>query len=154
MAFDRKTGTLWAADVGQGMWEEINIITKGGNYGWNIREGKHWFRPDGKDAPREDLIDPIWEYSHEVGKSITGGLVYRGTKVPELVGKYVYADYVTGLIWALEYDEKAGKVVANHSIPSEKQPVMSFGDDEKGEVYFTTPFGMLYRFASGPGVAK
>ena len=149
MAFDRKTGTLWAGDVGQNLWEEINIVKAGGNYGWNIRESKHWFRPDGNDAPREDLIDPIHEYHHDIGKSITGGCVYRGTRVPELVGKYIYADYVSGLLWALEYDEKAGKVIANYSLTGDKLPVMSFGEDELGDVYFTTPFGSLFRFRSG-----
>lgn len=149
MAFDQKTGTLWAGDVGQNLWEEINIIRSGGNYGWNIREAKHWFRPDGNDADRPDLIDPILEYHHSIGKSITGGSVYRGTRVPELVGKYIYADYVSGLLWALEYDEAAGKVRANYSLTGDKLPVMSFGEDEKGDVYFTTPFGSLFRFRSG-----
>lgn len=149
MAFDRETGLLWAGDVGQGLWEEIDIIRCGGNYGWNIREGKHWFRPDGNDAVRPDLIEPIFEYHHDIGKSITGGAVYRGTRVPELVGKYVYADYVSGLLWALDYDHAAGKVVANYSLTGDKLPVMSFGEDEKGEMYFTTPFGSLFRFRSG-----
>ena len=149
MAFDRKTGSLWAGDVGQNLWEEINIIKSGGNYGWNIREAKHWFRPDGNDADRPDLIDPILEYHHDIGKSITGGSVYRGTRVPELVGKYLYADYVSGLLWALEYDEATGKVVANYSLTGDKLPVMSFGEDEKGDIYFTTPFGSLFRFRSG-----
>ena len=149
MAFDHKTGTLWAGDVGQNLWEEIDIIKAGGNYGWNIREAKHWFRPDGNDADRPDLIDPILEYHHDIGKSITGGSVYRGTRVPELVGKYIYADYVSGLLWALEYDEAAGKVVANYSLTGDKLPVMSFGEDEKGDLYFTTPFGSLFRFRSG-----
>ena len=153
MAFDRKTGTFWAADVGQNLWEEINIIRSGGNYGWNVREAKHWFRPDGNDTNRTELIDPVWEYHHTIGKSITGGLVYRGTRVPELVGKYVYADYVTGLLWALDCDVASGKVKANYSLTGEKQPVMSFGDDEQGDVYFTTPFGMLYRFRSGVAAA-
>lgn len=148
MAFDRKTGTLWAADVGQNLWEEINIIEKGGNYGWNIREGKHWFRPDGNDTKPEGMIDPVWEYHHDIGKSITGGMVYRGKAVPELVGKYVYGDYVTGLLWALEHDGQ--KTVANYSItaPGDKLPIMSFGDDQAGEVYFTTTFGQLYKFES------
>lgn len=149
MAFDRETGLLWAGDVGQGLWEEIDIIRCGGNYGWNIREGKHWFRPDGNDAVRPDLIEPIFEYHHDIGKSITGGAVYRGTRVPELVGKYVYADYVSGLLWALDYDHAAGKVLANYSLTGDKLPVMSFGEDEKGEMYFTTPFGSLFRFRSG-----
>lgn len=148
MAFDRETGKLWAGDVGQGVWEEINIIEKGGNYGWNIREAKHWFRPDGNDTKSDSMIDPIWEYHHDVGKSITGGLVYRGQEVPELVGKYVYGDYVTGLLWALEHD--GTKTVANYSLKQkgDKLPIMSFGDDEAGEVYFTTTFGQLYKFKS------
>lgn len=152
MSFDRKTGTLWAADVGQNLWEEINIIKAGGNYGWNVREGRHWFRPDGNDGKRSDLIDPIFEYNHEVGKSITGGTVYRGTRVPELIGKYVYADYVSGRLWALDYDTVSGKVLGNYTLSPEEGgenlPVMSFGSDETGDVYFTTPFGSLYRFRS------
>jgi glucose/arabinose dehydrogenase len=152
LSFDQKTGTLWAADVGQNLWEEINIITAGGNYGWNVREGMHWFRPDGNDADRPDLIDPIFEYHHSIGKSITGGTVYRGSRVPELVGKYLYADYVTGRLWALEYDEKSGKAITNYSLTGENLPVMSFGTDESGDAYFSTPFGSLYRFRSG--VAK
>jgi hypothetical protein len=69
--------------------------------------------------------------------------------VPELSGKYVYADYVSGLLWALDYDQAAGKVVANYSLTGDKLPVMSFGEDETGDLYFTTPFGTLYRFRSG-----
>lgn len=148
LSFDSKTGDLWAADVGQNLWEEINIIQKGGNYGWNVREGKHWFRPDGRDVDRTDLIDPIYEYGHDIGKSITGGTVYRGTRVPELVGKYVYGDYVSGRLWALDYDVKAGKVKANYSLTGENLPMLSFGTDQSGDVYFTTPFGSLFRFRS------
>jgi glucose/arabinose dehydrogenase len=149
MAFDRETGALWCADVGQNLWEEIDLIVKGGNYGWNLREGNHSFGAKGTDA-RANLIDPIWEYDHQVGSSITGGLVYRGKKLPELVGKYIYADYITGKIWALKYDMKAGKVVSNEAIPSQKMPVVSFGEDEQGEVYFmiVTPDGKgIFRFA-------
>jgi quinoprotein glucose dehydrogenase len=149
MSFDSETGLLWAADVGQNLWEEINIIQAGGNYGWNIREARHWFRPDGNDAARPDLIDPIHEYAHDVGKSITGGGVYRGKRVPELVGKYVYADYVSGRLWALDYDITAKVVKANYSLTGENLPVMSFGSDETGDLYFSTPFGSLYRFRSG-----
>ena len=150
LAFDRKTGTQWAADVGQNLWEEINIITKGGNYGWNLREGMHPFGPEGSDG-RDDLIDPIWEYDHQVGLSITGGTVYRGAKLPELEGKYVYADYVSGKIWALKYDEDSKRVVSNEAIPSEqKLPIITFGEDEQGELYFTTVTANgkgIYRFA-------
>jgi glucose/arabinose dehydrogenase len=148
MAFDRETGTLWAADVGQDLWEEINLIVKGGNYGWNLREGMHPFGKKGT-GPRPDLIEPIWEYHHDVGKSITGGHVYRGKQVPELVGTYLYGDYITGLLWALRYDEDEQKVVANHPIRAEKLAVITFGEDERGEAYCTvvSPNGRgIYRF--------
>jgi quinoprotein glucose dehydrogenase len=151
MEFDRETGTLWAGDVGQNLWEEIDIITKGGNYGWAVRESAHAFGPSGS-GPKPELIEPIWEYDHQVGKSITGGLVYRGKKFPELAGKYLYADYVSGRIWALKYDESSGKVVTNEEIPAPAGafPIITFGDDEQGEVYFTivSPKGEgVYTFA-------
>ena len=111
MSFDRKTGDLWASDVGQNLYEEIDILKAGGNYGWNLREGLHPFGAKGVDV-RPDLIDPIWEYHHDVGRSITGGLVYRGKKVPELEGGYLYADYVSNRIWALWYDASKGRVIA------------------------------------------
>ncbi len=138
MSFDRQTGTLWAADVGQNLWEEIDLIVKGGNYGWNLRESKHEFAPN-ITGTGPGLIEPIWEYDHDIGKSITGGNVYRGKKFPELAGLYLYADYVSGRIWALKYDEAKKAVVANHTIPysGAALPIMSFGEDEAGEVYFT-----------------
>ena len=150
MDFDRETGLFWAADVGQDIWEEIDIIVKGGNYGWNLREGKHKFGRNGAE-PRKELIEPIWEYHHKVGKSITGGSVYRGKQIPELVGHYVYADYVSGKIWALKYDPETKQVTANREIPvTNVIPVMSFGTDQDGEMYFTTyardPGKSIYRF--------
>jgi glucose/arabinose dehydrogenase len=137
MAFDRKTGKLWASDVGQNLYEEIDIIEKGGNYGWSLREGLHPFGPNGV-RPNKDMIDPIWEYHHDIGKSLTGGTVYRGKKLPELEGHYIYGDYVTAKIWALRYDENKKRVVANRPIPDPNLPILSFGEDEPGEVYFLT----------------
>lgn len=145
MSFDRETGHLWAADVGQNLWEEIDIVVKGGNYGWNLREGLHKFGDKGSEA-RPDLIEPIWEYHHDLGKSITGGYVYRGKKVPALAGCYLYADYVSGKMWALKYDEKANKVVANYALQDEKMPIITYGEDEQGEVYCSDMFGFIYRF--------
>jgi glucose/arabinose dehydrogenase len=152
MAFDPVTKKLWAGDVGQDLWEEINIIVKGGNYGWNVREGKHPFGPSSA-KQRKDMIDPIWEYHHSIGKSITGGHVYRGKRVPQLAGRYVYADYVSGKIWALTYNERTGRVTANREIPGNKMPIITFGEDEAGEIYFciVSPTGQgVYRFSS-PG---
>jgi glucose/arabinose dehydrogenase len=143
MAFDRKTGVLWAGDVGQDTWEEIDLIVKGGNYGWNLREARNPFGERGVSS-RPDLIEPIWEYHHNLGKSIIGGTVYRGKQFPELDGAYLYADYVAGRAWALRYDPQKERVVANREITvPNKTPIMSFGEDEQGEVFLT--------FAAGNG---
>ena len=149
ISFDRKTGVLWCADVGQNLYEEINHLTPGGNFGWNRREGLHPFGAKGV-GPKPEFIEPIWEYHHDVGKSITGGTVYHGNRVPELEGHYLYADYVTNKLWALKYDDKQKRVVANRPILDKGVPVMSFGEDEPGDVYFMsyTPTGRgIYRFA-------
>jgi glucose/arabinose dehydrogenase len=153
IAFDRATGDLWAGDVGQDTWEEIDIIRRGGNYGWNLREAMHPFVPKDNpnkkgSPPRPDLIEPIWEYHHNIGKSITGGNVYRGKKVPELAGAYLYGDYVTGQIWALTYDRDKKLVTANRSIQQKGQPLFSFGEDEEGEAYFLTQSGGIFKFES------
>ena len=144
-AFDPKTNVLWAADVGQDTWEEIDLIVKGGNYGWNIREGLHPFVKKGASEPvgvekPSGMIDPIWEYHHDLGKSITGGFVYRGKNIPELDGAYLYADYVSGKLWALWYDadQEGGDRQPRNSACRRAFPIMSFGEDEKGELYFTT----------------
>ena len=147
MAFDSKTGRLWAGDVGQNLWEEIDLIEKGGNYGWNAREGLHRFGPTAESA---SMIDPIWEYHHDIGKSITGGHVYRGSRVKALAGLYLYADYVSGTVWGLRYDEGKKRVTANHTLRQGGFPVFSFGEDDKGEVYMltSTPTGKgIYWFA-------
>jgi glucose/arabinose dehydrogenase len=146
MSFDRQTGHLWAGDVGQDLWEEINLIQAGGNYGWSIREAVYEFG----NAPamhRDETMAPIWEYDHQVGKSITGGLVYRGKKIPQLAGRYVYADFVTGKVWALKYDYQQEQVVSNMAITTDRMPVLAFGDDEAGEIYLTIESvdGRFYR---------
>jgi CubicO group peptidase (beta-lactamase class C family) len=143
IAFDRQTGVLWCGDVGQDLWEEVDLIVKGGNYGWNVREGVHRFGKNGVD-PRSDVVEPIWEYHHEVGKSITGGHVYRGKRLPQLVGCYLYADYVGGQVWALKYNEASRQVEANYSIRGNVMPIMSFGEDQAGESYYTTDTGQIY----------
>jgi glucose/arabinose dehydrogenase len=147
MAFDSKTGQLWTGDVGQGLFEEIDLLKTGGNYGWNLREGLHPFGAKGI-GPRQDLIDPIWEYHHNLGLSITGGLVYRGAEIPELNGAYLYGDYVSNRIWALRYDAKQARVVANQPIKGPSIGIMSFGEDEKGEAY------IMGASATGQGIFR
>ena len=153
MSFDRQTGLLWAADVGQNEWEEINLIRRGGNYGWSLREAAHPFTLGGGkgSGPRPDLIDPIVEYPHTDawGKSITGGAVYRGQKTPILDGYYLYGDYVTGFLWALKYDPDKQVVSENRPIKWQNLPVFTFGQTDDGEVLMTTMTagGRIYRFA-------
>jgi glucose/arabinose dehydrogenase len=150
IAFDRETGDLWAGDVGQDLWEEIDIIEKGGNYGWNLREGMHPFIEKDKSegsGPDPRFIEPIWEYHHDVGKSITGGNVYRGKAAPELNGAYLYADFVSGTVWALWYDKAQKRVTANRAIVAKGAPVVTFGEDDAGETYYTTQEGGIWKFA-------
>jgi glucose/arabinose dehydrogenase len=137
MAFDRKTGEGWFADVGQNLYEEICRLEKGGNYGWARRESFHPFGRFGM-SPNEKMIEPIWEYHHDIGKSVTGGHVFRGGRLPELDGMYLYADYVSGKLWALKYDPAAKRVTANREIASKGLPILSYGEDEDGEVYLLT----------------
>ncbi len=147
LGFDKRSGTLWAADVGQELWEEVNIIQKGGNYGWSAREGSY---PFGNRAKRKAAtVEPVWEYDHQNGKSITGGTVYRGSKIPKLDGRYLYADYVTGRIWALQYDPKSKKVISNMAVATSGIPVLAFGQDDQGEVYYSIESAKgqsIYRF--------
>jgi|GEM_PF-573444 len=158
LSFDRQTGDLWAGEVGQNIWEEVILVTRGGNYGWKPRESMHKFNADGSLAKPEYAVskytEPLWEYHHELGRSITGGNVYRGKKVPELTAHYLYGDFVTGRIWGLKYDAAAKKVTANRPIAGNVAPVMTFGEDQDGEVYFTTVNGGIFRFAGIPSTAK
>ncbi len=140
LSFDKATGKLWCGDVGQELWEEIDIIEKGGNYGWSSREGSKPFSTRSSHQsfpPRE----PIWEYDHGVGKSITGGRVYRSSRLPQLTGKYLYADYVSGGVWALSCDQATLKATRNEEIVAGGIPVLAFGEDESGEVFYATDNG-------------
>ena len=137
IAFDRQTGKLWAADVGQELWEEVIIVNKGGNYGWSRREGTHPFGNTEGDFDKSDAVEPVWEYDHQIGKSITGGRVYRSSKQRLLSGKYLYADYVTGGVWALSFDD-SGQATRNEQVFPQSVPVLAFGEDQNGEVYYLT----------------
>ena len=145
-SFDPVTGWLWAGDVGQNAWEEIDLIDNGRNYGWNVLEGFHCYSPPtGCDTSGKIL--PIWEYGHNPECSITGGYVYRGTGVPQLEGKYIYADYCSKKIWALTYD---GIIPTTNDLiltPTWTGGLTSFGVDENQELYWTSSNGRIYRFS-------
>lgn len=139
-SFDDETGTLWAADVGQDEIEEINVITSGGNYGWNVKEGSLCYLSS--ECEDESFIDPVYEYDHSLGASITGGYVYRGKQLPGLRGQYVYADFMSGRIWALKYDKQEETV--NTELMDTDLAIASFGEDVDQELYLLTLDGELY----------
>lgn len=144
-SFDPATGWLWAGDVGQGLWEEIDTIEKGKNYGWRIMEGNHCYH----DSPcnTSGLTLPIWEYGHDNqgGCSVTGGYVYRGEKFPGLYGKYLYGDYCSGRIWTLKYD--GVNPATNTLLLTENINISSFGIDKDNEVYLCDLNGKIYKLA-------
>jgi len=141
-SFDPVTGWLWAGDVGQNAWEEIDIIENGKNYGWRCYEGTHTYNTSGCNYP--EYIDPIWEYAHGPECSITGGYVYRGSGVPQLDGKYIYGDYCSNKIWALSYDGITP--TTNELLLTSSGGLTSFGVDENSELYWTSSNGNIYRF--------
>ncbi|AFH48990.1 Glucose/sorbosone dehydrogenase [Ignavibacterium album JCM 16511] len=141
MSFDPVTGWLWAADVGQNQWEEIDIISNGGNYGWRCYEGNHPYNTSGCNGT---YIFPIWEYSHSDGISVTGGYVYRGQNVPELFGKYIYGDYGSRKVWSLLYD--GVNPPTNTLITTAAGPITSFGVDENNELHLVSSNGRIYNF--------
>ena len=143
ISFDPATGRLWAADVGQNMYEEVNIIEKGENYGWDVMEGLHCYEPR-TGCNQAGLTLPVWEYSHDLGISITGGYVYRGPSAPSLSGRYLFADYGTGRIWALAWDGARAQV---EEIMDTNLSISSFGVDAKQELYALAFDGKIYRFA-------
>ena len=147
-SFDQVMGDLWVGDVGQGAWEEVDRVVVGGNYGWRIREGAHCFNPPAA-CPTVGLIDPVAEYDHGQGISITGGFVYRGTSVPGLVGSFVYGDFGSGRIWAL-VDDGMGNLNASELIVSALN-ISSFGQANDGEIYVLDYFaGQVYQIAPAP----
>jgi glucose/arabinose dehydrogenase len=153
-SFDRETGDLWVGDVGQDLWEEVDLVTNGGNYGWSVREGAHHFKPG---PPGAQYSEPIMEYTHKpnlqpegmfpdhsIGLCVIGGYVYRGKNFPSLDGVYVYGDYNLGTIWGFRYDRDAHKVTAEGTLLNQKKNIFSFAEDADGELYVLTQDGQIY----------
>jgi glucose/arabinose dehydrogenase len=153
--FDRRTGDLWAGDVGQNLWEMVHRIENGGNYGWSIREGFHPFQPQRRQRPdsASKIQPPIFEYPHaptrdrpDSGLSITGGYVYRGKKIPDLEGVYICGDFETGRIWGLKVDK--GKLIdKGELIDIRRNPglkIASFAEDREGEILILSFDGRIY----------
>jgi glucose/arabinose dehydrogenase len=144
--FDPRNGDLWIADVGQGQWEEIDLLPAasggggGANLGWNQMEGSHSF--EGGSNPDGGVL-PIFEYDHDHGCSITGGVVYRGTGVPGLAGAYLFTDYCNGTIRAVRAQD--GAVSEERVFDAEGTGLVSFGEDVAGETYVMSLDGPIYR---------
>ncbi|MCA9632265.1 MAG: PQQ-dependent sugar dehydrogenase [Myxococcales bacterium] len=146
-------GRLLVADVGQGTWEEVDFVRAGDNLGWNTREGRHCFSPD-EGCSTEGLVDPIAEYNHEIGKSITGGYVYHGEKLPQLKGKYLFGDFVDGRVWAITLPKELDPgepMLPLEDLGQWPYLISTFGQDASGEIYMSDySRGDIYRFEPKP----
>jgi len=157
-SFDSKTGALWCGDVGQNLWEEVDLIVKGGNYGWSVREGAHHFKPGPEGAK---YIEPVIEYPHKpnlqpecmfpdhsIGLCVIGGYVYHGKQSPALEGVYIYGDYNLGTVWGLRYDYASQKVTAHGTLLQQPDNINSFAEDGDGEVYALMQSGKIYKITA------
>ena len=152
-SFDRLTGALYIADVGQNQWEEINFaaadqtgVPPGGlNYGWDYWEASHPF--EGSPPDGVPMVAPIWEYGHELGCSVTGGVVYRGS-LDAWQGIYLYGDYCQGTVWGLLRDAEGRWV--NQVLVRSGATVTAFGEDEAGEVYLVDRGGAVFQMVENP----
>lgn len=152
-SFDRLTGDLYLSDVGDATWEEVNVapaaggLGKGANYGWSIMEGAHCF--GGGTCDRTGLVLPVIEYPHGTGDcSVTGGYVYRGTRVAALAGQYLYGDYCSGFVRGYRLSD--GGTVDWTARLSPGGAIVSFGEDARGDVYIVRHTGGVYRIVASP----
>ena len=149
-SFDRSNGDLYIGDVGQGAWEEVNVLTAGStggaNFGWNVMEGDHCYAASMCD--RSGLVSPVSEYGHSDGCSITGGYVYRGTFVPDLAGRYLYGDYCRGWVRSFRFVGGRATEPLDWSALAVDGGLSSFGEDQRGELYVMTLSGRLYRIVT------
>ncbi len=150
-SFDGK-GRLWVADVGQDRFEELDVVERGRNYGWKVREGRHCFEP-GEGCRTEGLVDPVYEYDREDGQSVTGGFVYEGAGIPALAGKYVFGDFVRGRLWAIDPPaalDGTAPLPTPYALGKFALLPSTFGRDPSGELYVGDfASGAIYRLEPG-----
>lgn len=145
-SIDTATGDLWAVDVGQNEYEEVNLVKAGLNYDWNFKEGDHCYGSRGG-CDEAGLEPPVAEYGRDSGCSITGGYVYRGKQLPSLYGAYVYGDFCSGRLWALRFDGE--KVTESISLADTTLNISSFGVDDEEELYVLSLDGRILQFIAG-----
>ena len=146
LSFDSVTGDLWVGDVGQASYEEVDLVTGGGNYGWNVMEGFSCYPPGNQSCDQTGLEQPVFDYTHGEGCSVTGDYVYRGDRIGGLVGAYVYGDYCSGRVWGLRYE---GSSVTEQALLADTGLLIpSFGTDGQGNLYILSFDGKIYRFVA------
>ena len=152
MSFDRATGDLWVGDVGWELWELVYKVEKGGNYGWSVMEGRQPVKPEGRRGPTP-ILPPLVDHPHTEAASVTGGFVYRGDRLPELKGQYIYGDYVTGKMWSLDYHPD--RPVTPTPLANTGLQIIGFAEDHGGELYLMDfeRTGKIYRLNRNPARA-
>jgi putative heme-binding domain-containing protein len=173
MSFDRRTGDLWVGDVGWELWEMVYHVRRGGNYGWSVMEGRQPVRPESKRGPTP-ILPPALDFPHSEAASITGGFVYRGKRLKELVGTYICGDWVTRKVWGTRFEPtgKGGKtkqgkgsngsqaegdkIVWHKELAQGVQRIVGFTEDNKGELYFLDydEKGAIYQLTPNPEAKK
>jgi uncharacterized repeat protein (TIGR03806 family) len=152
MSFDRATGDFWGGNIGQDLWEQIYLYEKGGNYGWSILEGSHPFRPERPRGPSPILM-PVVEHDHANFRSITGGHVYHGKRLKDLIGAYIYGDYDTGRIWMFRYDRAKKTASENRELVDSTLRLIDFAETSDGELHLLDHMtGRIYRLVPNPAI--
>lgn len=152
MSFDRKTGDLWVGDVGWELWEMLNRIERGGNYGWAVTEGRQSVNPEWPRGPTP-ILPPTVDHPHSESSSITDGLTYYGSRLGELHGHHIYSDYDTGKVWGFRFE--GGRVVDHQELADTTLRVVGFGEDQDGEFYLIDhAAGALHRLIPNPRPAQ
>ncbi len=142
LSYDRPSGQLWVGNNGQDLWEQIYLIQKGANYGWSLTEGSHIFNAQRQAGP-DPISLPTAEHHHSEARSITGGQVYRGSRLPELVGVYLYGDWSTGRVWGIKHD--GTKAIWHRELVDTPFNITGFGTDHAGEFYVIDHVTGFYR---------
>ncbi len=148
MSFDRKTGDLWVGDVGWELWEMLDRVERGGNYGWSVTEGRQSTNPELTRGPTP-ILPPTIDHPHSESSSITDGLTYYGSRLKDLVGTHIYADYDTGKFWGFRFED--GRVVAHRELADTTHRVVGFGEDHDGGMYLLDhTAGTIHRLVPNP----
>jgi uncharacterized repeat protein (TIGR03806 family) len=142
LSYDAPSGQLWVGNNGQDLWEQIYLIQKGGNYGWSLTEGSHVFYAHRQAGP-DTILPPTAEHHHSEARSLTGGQVYRGARLPELIGVYLYGDWSTGRVWGIKHD--GTKVTWHRELVDTPFNITGFGTDHAGELYVIDQGSGYYR---------